>query len=129
MEIYKTQDVVGQLHRVGERLQRGVREAAAANGVEAHVQVAGRPCNLVYVTRDQQGRPSQAFRALFMQELVRHGVLGPSFVVSYSHTDADIDHTVAAVDAACRVYRRALDEGVEKYLVGPPTKPVFRPYC
>jgi glutamate-1-semialdehyde 2,1-aminomutase len=129
MEIYKTQDVVGQLRRAGERLQRGVREVAAENGVEAHVEVVGRPCNLVYVTRDQQRRPSQAFRALFMQELVRHGVLAPSFVVSYSHSETDIDQTIAAVDAACHVYRRALDEGVEKYLVGPPVKPVFRTYC
>jgi glutamate-1-semialdehyde 2,1-aminomutase len=36
---------------------------------------------------------------------------------------------VAAVDRALGVYRRALDEGVEKYLVGPPVKPVFRTYC
>jgi glutamate-1-semialdehyde 2,1-aminomutase len=26
------------------------------------------------------------------------------------------------------IYRRALDEGVDKYLVGPAVKPVFRRY-
>ena len=34
--------------------------------------------------------------------------------------------TVAAVADALAVYRRALDEGVERYLVGPPVKPVYR---
>ena len=33
------------------------------------------------------------FRSLFMQELIRRGAIGPSFVVSFSHSDADIDRT------------------------------------
>jgi glutamate-1-semialdehyde 2,1-aminomutase len=55
-------------------------------------------------------------------------VLGPSFVVSYAHTDADIDRTVEAIDGSLAVYARALAEGVERHLVGPPSRPVFRRY-
>ena len=129
MRIYKDEDVIGHLYRQGSRLQDGVRSAAKANGVAEHVDVLGKPCNLVYVTRDEALKPSQAFRALFLQELVRNGVLAPSFVVSYSHSDADIDRTIEAVDAALHVYRHALDEGIDRYLVGPPVKPAFRAYC
>ena len=46
--------------------------------------------------------------------------------VSYSHTDPDIDRTVKAIHASLLVYKRALAEGVEKYLSGRPLKPVFR---
>ena len=53
-------------------------------------------------------------------------MLAPSFVVSYAHQDQDIDRTVDAVADALAVYRRALDHGVERYLVGRPVKPVFR---
>lgn len=49
-------------------------------------------------------------------------------VVSFSHTDDDIDRTVEAVGQSLRVYRKALDDGVEKYLVGRPVKPVFRKF-
>ena len=42
------------------------------------------------------------------------------------HADADIDRTIDAVGETLRVYRQALEDGVEKYLVGPPVKPVFR---
>ena len=52
----------------------------------------------------------------------------PSLVVSFSHTDADIDRTVEAIGEALYVYRKALDEGVEKYLLGRPVKPVFRSF-
>ena len=73
------------------------------------------PCCLSYATLDQDGRPSQALRTLFLQETIRRGVLMPSLVVSYSHTDADIDLTIEAIDQALAVYRQALDHGVERY--------------
>ncbi len=47
--------------------------------------------------------------------------------MSYSHTDADIDRTVDAVHGALGIYRRALEDGIEKYLDGPPVRPVFPP--
>ena len=72
--------------------------------------------------------PSQAFRSLFLQELIKRGVLAPSLVVSYSHSDEDIDRTIDAIDGALGVYRRALDDGVERYLVGRPSNVVFRRY-
>jgi glutamate-1-semialdehyde 2,1-aminomutase len=50
-----------------------------------------RPCNLVYVTRDEKRQPPQLYRALFLQELIRHGVVAPSFIVRLSPSDADID--------------------------------------
>lgn len=126
MRIYQHEDVVDTLYRRGERLRRGVREATTAHGVAAAVEVLGRPCNLVFATRDPEGRPSQSYRALFMQELIKRGILGPSFVVSYSHTEEDIDRTIDAVDGALGVYARALADGPEPYLQGRPLKPVMR---
>jgi len=128
METYRDQDVIEHLYRQGERLRAGVSAAARAAGVERQVECLGRPCCLLYTTRNQEGKPSQEFRALFLQELIKRGVLAPSFVVSFAHTDRDIDLTIEAVSEALIVYRRALEDGVGRFLVGPPVKPVFRPY-
>jgi glutamate-1-semialdehyde 2,1-aminomutase len=127
MRIYRTERVVEVLWRRGERLRRGVEEAVADLGLDGYFAVLGKPCNLIYSARDRDKRPAQAFRTLFLQELVRRGVLAPSFVVSFAHTEEDVDRTVEAVRAGLAVYRKALDEGVEKYLVGPAVQPVFRP--
>lgn len=126
MTIYRDEDVVGHLYRQGRRLREGVASAARVAGVERQVECLGRDCGLMFTTRDQDGQPSQPLRALFMQELIKRGVLAPSFMVSYSHTDEDIDHTVAAVAEALEVYRRALEEGVSRFLLGEPLRPVFR---
>lgn len=128
MRVYASEDVTGFLRRQGERLRTGVLQAIMAAGVADYFDVIGHPANVVFVTKDADGNRSQHFRALFMQEIIRRGVLGPSFVVSYSHTDADIDRTVDAVAGALAVYRAALMNGVEHYLAGGPTQVVFRKY-
>jgi len=128
MRTYAAEPVVEALARQGRRLAEGVRAAIAAHGLSARVAVQGHPANLVFSAADREGRPSQAFRALLMQELARHGVIAPSLVVSYSHDDAALAQTVAAFDRALPVYRRALAEGPERFLVGPPTRPVYRRY-
>jgi glutamate-1-semialdehyde 2,1-aminomutase len=126
IEIYKSEPVIEHLYRSGERLAAGLRQCARRHGLEGVVEVVGRPCCLLYVTRGPDGQPSQEFRALFLQETIRRGVLAPSFVVSYSHTDADIDRTIEAVDGALATYARALADGVERHLVGRPTRVVFQ---
>lgn len=126
MEVYRTEPVVEHLHRVGARLAEGLRQASARHGLGEYVMPVGRPCNLFFGTRDPDGKPSQPFRTLFLQELIRRGVLGPSFVVSYSHQDEDIDRTIDAVDGALAVYARAMAaRSVDGLLVGPPSRPVF----
>lgn len=127
LEVYQEEPVIETLHRQGARLRQGVQQITGEMGLAEYFGVIGRDCNLVFYTRDSQKKPSQPFRTLFMQELIARGVIAPSFIVSYSHSDADIDHTVEAVQGALEVYARALEEGsVDRYLVGPSVKPVFR---
>ena len=128
VQIYRERQVVEYLWRQGERLRELVNRSIAENRLGGYFALTGRPCNLVFATYDQKRTRSQAFRALFLQELIRRGVIAPSFVVSFSHTDADIDQTAEAVNEAHVIYRKALDEGVEKYLEGRPVKPAVRKY-
>ncbi len=128
MRIYQQESVVEHLYCQGERLTRGLNQAVSAHQLEGYFGVIGKPCNLVYFTCDPNKERSQAFRALFLQEMIKRGVIMPSLVVSYSHTDADIDQTVEAIAEALAVYRKALEDGVEHYLIGRPVKPVFRKF-
>jgi glutamate-1-semialdehyde 2,1-aminomutase len=126
IEIYKNEDVVGTLHRRGEQLRNGVMEIVRNLKLEDFFTIDGRGCSLIYGTRDQDRKPSQPFRTLFLQQTLRHGLLAPNFIVSYAHSEADIARTVDAVGESLKVYRKALDEGVEKYLDGRSIKPVYR---
>jgi glutamate-1-semialdehyde 2,1-aminomutase len=124
--IYQELSVIDYLWQIGERLSRRINETISELKLSDYFGVLGMPCNLVYATRDQDKMPSQPYRTLFLQETIKRGLLMPSLVVSFSHTDNDIDRTVEGIGEALWTYRKALNEGIEKYLVGRPVKPVFR---
>jgi len=128
VDTYVEEPVVATIDRQGKKLTEGCRQVIAAACMDEYVQIEGRPCNLVFVCRNRDGQPCQWFRSLFIQELTRRGVFGPSFVLGYSHTDEDIALTVDAVAETLPVYRAALEDGPERCLVGRPSKIVYRKY-
>jgi glutamate-1-semialdehyde 2,1-aminomutase len=128
MRTYRDEPVIEHLHRQGEKLREGIEEAARLHGVDGHFKVVGRPCCLAYAALDPDGKPSQAYRSLFLQETIRRGVLMPSLVVSYTHDDEAVMKTIEAVDGALAVYARALDSTIDRFLVGRHSQVVFRRY-
>lgn len=129
-EAYREHDVVGVMERQGAKLAEAVNRASSEQGLLDHVAVRGRPSCLVFTTTDHDGRPSQAYRTLFLQELLDAGVLGQSFVISAAHTDEDLAQTVAAVTGALQVYGRALaDRTTQGRLRGRPVAPALREFA
>jgi len=127
VKTYERDDPIECMERAGRLLAAGFGVAADELGLSEYIQVIGRPSCLVFVTRDAERRPSQAYRTLFMQELLRRGVLGQSFVTSAAHTDADVEATIDAVRGALPSYRRAIDQhSVEGLLEGRPIAPAIR---
>jgi glutamate-1-semialdehyde 2,1-aminomutase len=126
MATYREEPVIETLHARGDQLRAGVEAAARARGIQDSFTVAGRGSCLFFGTADAEGTASQAYRTLFLQETITRGLLAPSFVVSYSHSEADIAEAIEIVDEALDVYAAALDGGVERFLRGRPVRPVYR---
>ena len=128
MKVYQSEPVIETLYRQGRALKEGLDQAIARHGLQLFVQIIGRPCCLFFVSNDGNGQPSQAFRTLLLQETIKRGVISPSLVISYAHTNADVAKTIDAFDGALGVYARALADGVERHLVGKPSDIVYRAY-
>ena len=126
MRIYRDEPVVEHLYERGAQLRDGFEREAKRAGVDEHVTISGRDCNLMFGTKDNDLKPSQPFRTLFLQELCAAGILAPTFYTSYSHSKDDIEQTVSALKESFAVYRKALDEGTEKYLRGPASQSAYR---
>ena len=126
--VYRREPVIEHLDAIGSRLRAALEEVIATHGLQAHVKVLGKPCNMVLASTDPDGKPSQGYRSLLLQEMIARGVLCPSLVVSYSHTDDDVARTADALDGALRVYARALEDGYARHLVGRPSRIVYRAF-
>jgi len=128
IKFYKENNVIEKLYEQGTKLEVGVMKASRDLNLQDKVFILGPPCCSVYTSRDQDNQPSQPFRTLFMQETMKRGLLMPSSIISYSHTDADVAETVEKIHEALVIYKKALAEGVDKYLEGRSVQPVWRKY-
>ncbi|MBF0547078.1 MAG: glutamate-1-semialdehyde 2,1-aminomutase [Candidatus Riflebacteria bacterium] len=126
IEVYKELDVVGQLWKYGEKLISEGNKIANELGIADYFFFEGYPCSPGYVTKDKTGKVSLELRTLFSQEMLKEGVLIPWIALCYSHSEKELEITLGALRKALKVYSLALEDGVEKYLLGRPIKPVFR---
>lgn len=128
IKIYREENVVDYLWNIGAQLEKGVKEIIDELELEGYFTISGLPCSLVFGTNDAAGEPSQPYRTLFMQEAIKQGLLMPSLIVSYAHTEEDIERTLEGMRTALVTYKKALEDGIEHYLVGRSVQPVFRKY-
>ena len=126
VDIYKELQVTDHLWNYGRRLIEGLNAVAKEAGVADQFIAHGFGCSPYYTTKDKDGQVSLAFRTLWSQEMIKEGVLMPWVALSLAHGDAELDQTLSAARKALKVYAAALQDGVEKHLVGAAIKPVFR---
>ncbi len=127
---YDRRDVIGIMEQQGRALQLSLQKVVADAGMSDHIAIMGRPSALVFGTKDHEGKPSQPFRTLFLQELLRRGVLAQSLIVSAAHTDEDIALTTEAFAGAAEVYARAIEAGTtDGLLEGRPVAPAIREFA
>jgi glutamate-1-semialdehyde 2,1-aminomutase len=129
MDVFENEPVVEHNHAIGDYYMRGVTEILKAKNLEAYFELTGFNWSVGLVVRNAQGQADFKLRTLFMQEMIRRGILFQGILSPcYSHTTADIDWMLEAFSESCDVFTQALDKGVEHYLAGPEIKPVFRKY-
>lgn len=124
---FRKHNVIAHMSRIGKAFIASCEEVVRKNDLQEFITVM--PCDWqpVILFKDHSGKVSLQLRTLLLQEMIRNGVLFQGFFVpSLSHTMEDIKYFAQAFDASLQVYKAALAEGVDRYLIGEPTKPVFR---
>lgn len=128
MRIYRQEPVIERIWQAGRSLIEGLNAAARDAGVGERFETFGYPCSPYFMCKDTAGEASAEFRTLWLQEMVRHGVLISYIAPSIAHRELEIEATIQAAREAFAVYARALSDGVDKFMEGPVVKPVFRAY-
>jgi glutamate-1-semialdehyde 2,1-aminomutase len=129
LDAYAKQDVIGRLHAHVARVAKAAKASIASAGLDDYIEPHIADWRIVFVFRDKARSISSEMRTLMLQEMIGRGVLYQGvFLSCFAHTDADIEHVIAAFDASCAVYRQAIDHGIGNLLVGEPARPVFRKY-
>lgn len=128
LDFYGTHDVCEHLRLYGIALAAEWAHLADRHGVSDYAVLEGPPYGQTIIFRDSNGQPSFEFRTLFLQEMVKAGVLMPWIAPSFAHGEEELELTAKALDSVFWIYQQALASDVHNFLDGPPVKAVFRQY-
>ena len=128
VEVYEREKVTEHIWDYGSKLINGMNSISKDLGIQDYFEAGGFGCSPYYFTKDREGQISLPFRTLLSQEMIKEGVLMPWIALSLSHTEIELEFTLKAVKKALLIYKLALEEGIENYLVGKSIKPVFRKF-
>nr|WP_294937018.1 glutamate-1-semialdehyde 2,1-aminomutase [uncultured Flavobacterium sp.] len=127
IEEYKTKDVIAHNHNIGKKLAELCQQLVTENNMNDTIEVVAAEWMPFFVFKDKSGTVSQGYRTLFMQEMIKRGILFQgAFMPCFSHTEEDVYYFAKAFGESLKVYQQALEQGYEKFLVGSPAKAVFR---
>jgi glutamate-1-semialdehyde 2,1-aminomutase len=126
---FQKQDVIGHNHMIGQYFIDKINAVIIKNDLDKFIKVLD--CNWLPAVsfKDKTGNDCLGLKTLFLQEMIKRNVLFQGILVPcFSHTKSDIDYLAQAFDESCVIYTQGLESGFHNFLVGKPTKPVFRRY-
>lgn len=128
LQIIDQQPVCRHITALGERLREGISESTRRHQLDQYIGISGPGPMLAFSFADAPDAEAAVLRTMLIQELARRGVLALGYmVISYSHSDADIDTTLRVHETAFELISDHLRRGtLAQQLEGPPVTPVFR---
>ncbi len=120
-------NVPAWLAEKGKRLKDGYNMLAAELGIGGYTRCAGYDCRSLVSFDATAGNPLE-LKSYVQQELIKRGILWSGFHnMSFSHSDHDVDYTLAAYREVLGMLKEAVSAGeVTAWLRGAPVEPVFR---
>ena len=120
--------VIAHIWELGRQLNDGFKVLAQEFGVDRFMRSSGLAPRTVINFFDDSGRESLLIKSLFQQECLKRSVLfSGGQNICFSHSAADIEHTLRVYRSAMEIVGAAIRHGkVGEKLEGEAVKPVFR---
>ena len=128
VEFMKREPVEERVWGFGSQLITKMNQCAVNRGVEKYFKVFGPACSPRFVTLDSNEITSLEFRTLFLQEMLKRGILMPWISISYRHTESLLSEIEQALDETFQIYTKALETSPRGFVQGEYLKPVFRKF-
>lgn len=121
--------VIDTIRTRGEQVMQGVQAAVDRHELQDVFTLAGHPSWSFLQFRDARGHSMWEIKTLYMQEMLRRGVLAyGTHNISYAHTAEDVERLSGACDEVFAAVKRGLSApgGIRNMLECEVLEPLFR---
>lgn len=129
IDFYKENNVIEKLWEKGGYLEKNLHMVIDKYDIKKHISLAGYPVRLMVNTHDANGIQNYKLASLYQQEMFKEGILcfAGVLMLSYSHSQGDLEIFVSAFDKACAVIKEAVNsDNIDKFLTCKVGAPVFK---
>lgn len=126
IEELRDKNVPKFLNDQGEKLKNGYNTIAQNHGMD-YTKAIGYNWRSMATFEEKAGDPLVQ-KSLMQQEMIKRGILWQGFHnMSFSHSDADVEYTLQAMEESLAVLKNAVQKNnLIEILRGEPVQPVFR---
>jgi glutamate-1-semialdehyde 2,1-aminomutase len=129
IRFYKKNKVINRNIKIGKKIIVDCKKIIVKSGLAGIIDISDTPWMPAFNFKNKENKPDAALRTLFMQEMIKQGVLFQGiFVPSYSHDEKELKFFIDAFRKSIQLYKGAMEKGIGEFLIGEPAKPVFRKY-
>jgi glutamate-1-semialdehyde aminotransferase len=129
IEIFRSKKVIDHIRSVAITIKDKCTQLVKEYSLTETIEVQGHDWIIGFVFKNQQKQIDASYRTLFMQEMIKKGILFQGvFVPCLSHGEVELNLFFQGFEHALKIYQKALATSVNEFLVGKPSKPVFRKY-
>jgi glutamate-1-semialdehyde 2,1-aminomutase len=129
IRIFETENVIDHNHSIGEYFIKLANESIVKADLIDNITLLNCQWMPAFQFKNRDREISQGYRTLAMQEMIEKGFLFQGFFLPcFSHTKDHVDQFIHSFNEMLLTYKRALEDGYEKHLIGEPAKAVFRKY-
>lgn len=124
---FKKHNVIAHNHSIGIKLREKMQKILRDSGMTDYISYQSADWMQLFIFKNKDKTVCNGMRTLMLQEMIRRGVLFQgAFIPCFSHSEEDIEYFAKAFELSLELYKLALENGYSAYLVGEPTKAVFR---
>lgn len=126
IQVMAENNVPKYLDEQGKKLKDGYNQIASKLGMD-YTKAVGYNWRSM-ATFDAKAGDPLIQKSLMQQEMIKRGILWQGFHnMCFSHSDADIEYTLQALEQSLSVLKKAVDNNnLNTTLIGEPVQPVFR---
>ena len=128
LEKYQKENVTKRFYDLGEMLIQNLKKLIEQYSLERVIKLAGHPAWSFILFQDTETYTSWELKTLYMQEMMKHGVLIFGIHnLSYAHTEEDVHYLLSVYDGFCQLLSDVMkNKTLNKVLLCTPLKPLFK---
>ena len=122
----KENSVIEKNWKYGNKLIEEANSISKDLNLMNYFNFSGIACSPIFNCLNDKGVLDLKFRTLFIKEMLKNNILMPWVSLAYRHNVKELELTLTAIKKTLKVYQKALEKGIDKFIQGDVIKPVFR---